>query len=223
MKHRQEILDELNVIAPNLVAYQGVNTYTAPANYFEQLPAQIMQQISMENYTVPAGYFEALPNIILQKIKQENELVDIAPALAALPKVNVYTAPNGYFETFTVKPPRTNVKVISLFKYAAAAVVVGLLGLFVVTKMQNSKLQKEGLANMEQAAVILKTSSVDAEINKLNPTEVEQYLTQTGTDIEAGLVAVNAFEDKSAEQNANDELFDDETLNSLLESNTTQN
>jgi hypothetical protein len=223
MKHRQEIVDELHVIAPSLVAYQGINIYTAPTNYFEYLPTQVMEQISMENYTVPAGYFEALPNIILQKIKQENELASIAPTLAALPKVNVYTVPKGYFETFTVQRRKTNIKVISLFKYAAAAVVVGLLGLFVVTKMQNSKLQGEGLANMGQAAVILKTSSVDAEINKLNPTEVEQYLMQTGTDIEAGLVAINAFEDKAEEQNANDELFDDETLNSLLESNTTQN
>jgi hypothetical protein len=223
MEHKNEILKELEAIAPSLIAMQQLQAYKVAPNYFEAFPQNMMDKIYATEYSVPNNYFDTLPNIILQKIKQENELTEIAPLLAAMPKTNVYKTPEGYFEQFAVKPKKEGIKIVALFKYAVAAVIIGLLGFFVANRIDNYKQQEQNLAALKQAEQILKTSSVDAELGKLSSAEVEQYLLQVGTDVEGGLAAANAFNEQEEEVNNADELFDDATLNDLLETNTTQN
>jgi hypothetical protein len=120
METRDDILKELQQIAPKLSALNKVNYYTVPDGYFEELKLSLLQNISTENANgesflqgsilskiekpvisvndVPEGYFNTFAVNILQKIKQD-ELSEVAPTLAALPKINFYTVPEGYFNT----------------------------------------------------------------------------------------------------------------------------
>lgn len=112
METRDDILKELQQIAPKLSAFSKVNFYTVPAGYFNELKLSLYK-IPIENSLqtgllsaiekpavsvkdVPEGYFNTFAVNMLQKIKQD-ELAEIAPALAGLQKVNLYTVPEGYF------------------------------------------------------------------------------------------------------------------------------
>lgn len=118
MDNRDDILKELQQIAPKLSALSKVNLYTVPTGYFDELKPSLLK-ISTENAReesllqnsflstiekpavsvsdLPDGYFNNFAANMLQKIQQD-ELAEIAPVLAGLQKVNLYTAPQGYFE-----------------------------------------------------------------------------------------------------------------------------
>jgi hypothetical protein len=124
MNRRKEILDELNETAPNLAGFDA------------QLP-----------FRVPTGYFDTLPSLILSRIKAESagsareELEIISPLLDGISKKMPFATPEGYFENLTPtirvadnethKPARV-VKMFQpqrTFRYAAAAVTVGVIGI----------------------------------------------------------------------------------------------
>lgn len=104
----------------------------------------LLNSISKETpYSVPTGYFETLADNVLHTVRESNdyqtakeELGSISPLLSGLKKDNPYTVPAGYFENTTEKitadENKSETKVISLgsrkwFRYAAAAVVTGLI------------------------------------------------------------------------------------------------
>ncbi|WP_142684067.1 hypothetical protein [Chitinophaga polysaccharea] len=128
MNSQTYISDELMQIAPG-VNWPADIPFTVPADYFEHLPAVIMQQIQLEDLrntmpavpghpvTVPASYFEELPKAILQRIQTEEkqpdfiavneELETLSPFLAAIPKATPFTVPAGYFESLRAEYPGT--------------------------------------------------------------------------------------------------------------------
>ena len=95
--------------------------YQVPTAYFDELPDAIMAKIRLNNltkdagFTVPEGYFEGLAGQIMSKIHAENlavplvtttasqsveeELEEVAPFLLQISKKQVYSVPNGYFES----------------------------------------------------------------------------------------------------------------------------
>lgn len=100
----------------------------------------LLNSISKETlYTVPIGYFETLADNVLNLVRESNdyqtakeELSSISPLLSGLKKDNPYTIPAGYFENITSVANKPATKVISFgsrkwFRYAAAAVVTGLI------------------------------------------------------------------------------------------------
>jgi hypothetical protein len=94
-------------------------------------------------YTVPDGYFENLPAALLHKIhgkeqSADEELASLSPLLAGMKKAMPYEVPRGYFEQVTIpvskKETNSAARVISftkrpVFRYAAAAMVTGLIAL----------------------------------------------------------------------------------------------
>jgi len=124
MNRRKEILDELNEAAPTLADAE-----------LRQAP-----------YKVPAGYFEALPATILSRLRSEGadsvegELQAISPILSGISKKMPFSTPAGYFESLTPSirvangQERKPARVVRMFqpqrtfKYAAAAVVAGVIG-----------------------------------------------------------------------------------------------
>lgn len=94
-------------------------------------------------YTVPTGYFDSLADNILKAVRESNdyqtakeELETLSPLLSGLKKEMPYSVPAGYFENLTehivTKENKPETKVIALasrkwFRYAAAAVVTGLV------------------------------------------------------------------------------------------------
>ena len=100
----------------------------------------LLKSISKETlYTFPVGYFETLADNVMTTVRESNdyqtaeeELESLSPLLSGLKKANPYTVPVGYFENITSEENKPATKVISLvsrkwFRYAAAAVVTGLI------------------------------------------------------------------------------------------------
>jgi hypothetical protein len=215
MKPNFNILEEIQQIAPSILQAEKKMPYKIPEHYFDGFAEQLQAKISLQSKQVPAGYFERLPMLVLEKIKQQQELNEFAPTLANLPKLNVYRVPELYFEQFNAKPTSV-VKMQWPKKMALAAVVIGLLGFALHFYFKYNSNQTQAYAQMEAANKILKNSTVEAEIGKLTDVELEQYLLQTGTDVEAGIAATTAFEDKIA-IDVKDDLFSEDALNELIE------
>jgi hypothetical protein len=98
-------------------------------------------------YNVPADYFDSLSERMLDLVKGNGqtaaeELQQLSPLLGSLKKEMPFSVPQGYFETINI--PQTTekpaAKVVSLssrkwFKYAAAAMIIGVIStVFVIIK-----------------------------------------------------------------------------------------
>ncbi|MBK6937188.1 MAG: hypothetical protein IPH18_10185 [Chitinophagaceae bacterium] len=86
-------------------------------------------------YSIPQGYFEQLA-VPLNAQTAAEELSSLSPFLSGFKKENPYSVPDGYFENLSSAPYGTVIKpqakVVSItsrrwFRYAAAAVVTGLI------------------------------------------------------------------------------------------------
>lgn len=104
MEKRQEILNELNSIAPLFAHISPNMPYSVPAGYFEELPEQIVSLLQLpeeefnlpnkdQAYAVPSGYFENLAGSIMQKIKEAE--TEFSINARQMP----YSLPSGYFDT----------------------------------------------------------------------------------------------------------------------------
>lgn len=120
-------VEELGHLSPVLSAMSKEMPYSVPSNYFEGLAENAMAVTKSKD-----------------DLSAKEELETLSPLLCGLKKDLPYTVPQGYFENLTGRiiaeesKPVSRTKVISLthrkwFRYAAAAVVAGLLimaGLF---------------------------------------------------------------------------------------------
>lgn len=102
---------------------------------------------------VPAGYFGGLAAAMLEIVTKDNqtpeeELETLSPLLSGLKKEMPYSVPAGYFQeldkTVIIEAARPKAKVVSItkqswFRYAAAAVVTGIIVLsgFLIFNKQN--------------------------------------------------------------------------------------
>ena len=129
MKKNQEILNELQPIAPALSTIATSETlYDIPANYFQEFEQQILLEVcpakvfpnlsaatKEELFEVPAAYFENFSATLLDSIQQKElakELIENAPILATIQKQPLYTVASNYFEQFeqnmlaAIQPPQ---------------------------------------------------------------------------------------------------------------------
>ncbi len=141
-----------------------------------KLPAQMP-------YAVPSGYFEELDEKILQLVRGiqvqhsvQEETASISPLLGSLKKEMPYHVPQGYFETLaspvTAEEKSSTAKVIALgsrkwFRYAAAAVVTGIIAIagFMIIHSESRK--------VEGGKVFAKVSK---DIKKLNDTQQDDLI-----------------------------------------------
>ena len=103
-------------------------------------------------YAVPVGYFNNFTDKLMERISLEKrsvsnndavqEIAEISPLLAGLQKKNPYSLLPGYFETWKAALPESEKKPAivlrmststRLVRYAAAACIVALLGIAVLT------------------------------------------------------------------------------------------
>jgi hypothetical protein len=240
MLERENILNELNAISPLVASVPRINVYRVDENYFDGIRAELQARIIASNFippqnnvAVPAGYFENLPTNILAKIKaQENnpvftEMEELSPTIAGIGNKNIYTVPQGYFEQLAM-PTMASAKMVkmgsrSIFKYAAAAVIVGLLGFGTMKFISSTKTNNETLAVVKQADEILKTNSFDATLASVSDKDIEKYLSQNGEDVNAALVAASMDDDNTTLPEADDYLMDDKTLDNFLNDNNLKN
>ncbi len=240
MLERENILNELNAISPLVASVPRVNVYKVDENYFDGIRAELQARIIASNFTtlqnnfdVPADYFENLPNNILAKIKaQENNVVlteieTLSPTIASIGNKNVYTVPQGYFEHLAMSS-KSSAKIVkmgsrSIFKYAAAAVVVGVLGFGAMKFIANTKTNNETIAVVKEANKILETNSFDATFASVSDKDIEKYLSQNGEDVNAALVAASINDENTTLPEVDDYLMDDNTLDNFLNDNNLKN
>lgn len=156
MLRKKDILQELGELNSSLVDSQA-NVYHVPPGYFDSLATTVLGRIrAMESkdareelehlspfvnaisrempYAIPTGYFEELDNSFVM-VDDRDELKSISPLLDSLDKKIPYQVPAGYFDQLAgpvTQIKRGPAKILqftsrAFFKYAAAAVVTGLI------------------------------------------------------------------------------------------------
>lgn len=186
-ENRENISEELNKISLVVANLPKNNVYTTQPDYFNGLADEILQNIRQNElftkakgitYIAPNGYFTNFADELLIQIKNnsfekdaiQNELNTIAPLLNTVPKNNLYTVPENYFnitnavlptQEHAIKKPTVVIK--QWFRYAAAAIFIGILAVGIVQ--------------------FLKTDStsinIEKEIAKTSNEEIVTYLTNT--------------------------------------------
>lgn len=246
MNTREDILNELKSIAPALISIRELNVFKVPDGYFDNFSSALFNEINLQDSSVlplealnmmdvPAGYFDTLAENILAKIKAgqltaAEELQHISPALAATGNDNVFTVPGRYFEDLPeiiLSRVNTTAKVIAMkprrffSRYAAAAIVTGVLGLSLFS-LFNKKNSGDTMPDvqltasvMAEAKNIMQTNSFDKKLETVSDNEIVDYLENTGHDVEAALVATVA--DTKDLPSEDEYITNDNTLNNFLE------
>jgi hypothetical protein len=151
--------DELNVVAPTLANLSKAMPYKVPQEYFAGLPEKMLRLVQENN---------------LQSAKEELE--SISPLLSGLKKEMPFSVPQGYFETTLQSPAKPEIKVVSIssrkwFRYAAAAVVVGIIATAGYLYLnQSGGITARSLAKFEK--------TLNKEIKKTSDKELDEFLQQ---------------------------------------------
>ncbi len=159
LSHLSPLLSTIDKQMPFTVPsgyFEGVEEYLVQSvikNQAAQTPKEELETLSplLSNlkkevpYSVPQGYFDELAARMMQSVNERNdyqtakeELETLSPLLSGLKKEMPYSVPQGYFEQLASpinnEENKPAAKVIAItsrkwFRYAAAAVVVGIVTL----------------------------------------------------------------------------------------------
>ncbi len=218
-------------ISPLLADLSPVIPYSVPYNYFEQLPDKLRDRImerestvplpssfSKQPFNVPLGYFDSLAGNRLNRIRSQEvsepqqEMHSISPVVAAISRTQPYTVPAGYFEDLAEKAvTRVNnpagAKVIRMdfyrkfVRYAAAAVVTGVLVVTALLLMRPNNGQEQTGSVMDNVSV--------SELEGYLSTEPLEPVVSSGNIVTAELKAedmkefIDDFSDETLQQYLN--------------------
>ena len=152
MQRKQTIIEELMNMGSLLHEHQPAQIYQVPEGYFENLPNLLLFKISAEEetdkftlpdtYKVSTEYFDSFPSKMIDIVKAgeevsvSEELATLSPLLSSIKRETPYTVYEDYFENLNSLPAnKQEAKVVSFYKpkswlrYAAAALVIGIIGL----------------------------------------------------------------------------------------------
>jgi hypothetical protein len=193
MQKADNILQELQEVAPAIIHCKGQETFTIPADYFNQLSSEIIAEIKLQaikqennipSFSIPNGYFDGLSKDILLKIKLQdsnnnaifNELETIAPLLNSIDKQPPNAIPVDYFINLKVNTKTTNIvpfrSLARFINYAAAAMIVGILSVGTVQYLKSTHT----------------TLDFEKEVAKTSADEIHQYL-ESQPNIEFSIVS----------------------------------
>lgn len=122
--------EELAFLSPLLSQTSKTNPYNVPVGYFDGLEKKLEAIISVEGQTAT------------------EEIESLSPLLSSLKNKSTYTVPEGYFEKVPVvnenAVTETKARVISItsrrwFRYAAAAIVIGVVATIGFIRFNNGK------------------------------------------------------------------------------------
>ena len=247
MNNREDIFMEINNISASVAAIPFVNVFTVEETYFSELPEIITSQIyigndinSAKNLTVPEGYFKSLAGNILNKIYALKsdvsvEVNEISSLIAGIENKETFTVPARYFDelTFLSKQKQT-AKIIaidkprSFFKYAAAAMITGLLGLGIVNIFNNDNTATNITTTAQDTSgtklpnTVIMSGSFDEALKSVTDIDIEEYLQQSGQDVNAALVA-SSTDDTDKLPEVTDYLLDENVLENYLKENDLKN
>jgi hypothetical protein len=196
--------------------------------------SSLVAEIGKKNvFNVPEGYFKGLPQAITERKNRlindvEEETRNISVLVAGIGNKNIYSVPRGYFNelpgviTGKINKPANVVSMknrFAAFKYAAAAVVTGLVGVSVflmLNRNDDTKPSRQTMALMSEANQIIQTNSFDKELSSISDAAIVSFLESKGQDVEAALVA--SLADEKNLPDAADYLINENTLDDVLKS-----
>lgn len=227
------IYNELKELSPFLSGLPKTNVFSVPDGYFDTFAPDTLLKINKltlteqkTTQTVPEGYFDNLPLAILSRIREEAILEESGNLLGSIPKVNVFKVPDDYFEhlpgMISGKLPK-QAKVVgfgsrpAMFRYAAAAVITGLLGLALFNGFNRKDEIPAGYSPvvLAEAKKIIQENTIDEVFNSFNDAEITHYLQSTGEDVNTALVA--SLADDSNLPDADEYYFNEQALDNLLD------
>lgn len=224
MKSNDAIQNELKELDSFLADVSNRNVFSVPDGYFDVLSRDILlavQQPSMQfedKSRIPAGYFDGLAGSIMDKIKAGMADDEGTVLHKDLKNINVYRVPTGYFDTLAagiinkLQPPAKVVvmqKRSSFFRYAAAAVITGFIGLSVIS-IFDKKGETDSIRSNTEIAF-----NFDEALSTVTDADIVNYLQKDGQDVNAALVA-SVSDDKNLPDQV-DYLTDENTLDNLLD------
>lgn len=114
MESKGNILQETRQISQTVAGIGNRNVYSVPAGYFDDLPVQVLAQLTAQQmpaapapFSVPAGYFDDLAGNIMARIKGRQAATDkgffTQAGETALPPYlpTPYNVPGGYFSSLS--------------------------------------------------------------------------------------------------------------------------
>lgn len=244
MKFSAEILEELKSISPLLAEIGKENIFSVPEGYFEALLIETLKKINNSEHqpvtlSVPQGYFENLSSAVLNKIKSlevddpAQELRTLSPMLYSIQNENVFEVPIDYFRNLedtilqkvSIKPQAkvlTMKKRDSIWKYAAAAILTGVIGVSSFM-FYNSRNDSPGngstgsavTSSIQTASQFKSEQQVKAAIATLSDEEIIKYLEKTATDLDSEILTTSI--DANELPAPNEYLLDENTLDIYLD------
>lgn len=226
MKRNADIQNELTEISPQLAGMEPVNVFSVPEGYFNNFPEECLTLVQVSPalpqtttpQRVPEGYFDNLASQILSKIRSADT------ELPAFGKVDhPFTVPAQYFETLPsiilqqVQPARVVQMKSSFFRYAAAAVITGILGLSLFNQLGKENVVEPAVVSYAQNEIPVKEDAIDKALESINDEEIVDYLATRGQDVNAALVA--SVIDENNLPASEDYLLDENTLKEFLTEN----
>ena len=237
MEKNTEILNELQQIAPTLAGLQGINVYSVPAGYFEQLSETIRTIIFLTGKkeigitsSPPEGYFTSLSDKILEKIRSDQESADeeirqMSPALHYLRQEAVFSVPENYFDNLAdrivdkVKSDQP-AKVISInsrknwWRYAAVAVIAAIIAVGSLLIFNNSNDLSHMPAYIRLSEKYRTPAELQQGIASLSTDEIANYLEKNTTVLDDESLINNT--NTNALPAPDDYLLNDDALNDYL-------
>jgi hypothetical protein len=196
--------------------------------------SSLVAEIGNRNvFQAPEGYFDGLANSILAKTNSFSnndvtvETAGISSLVAGIGNRNVFSVPEHYFTSLTQdvmgKLPGS-AKVVTMksrltaFRYAAAAVVTGLVGLSIFFLLNKNNVDSNNTvqtaAVLTEAKQIMSTNSFDKEFSSVSDDAIVSFLESKGQDVEAALVA--SLTDEKNLPDADDYIINENTLDQVL-------
>ncbi len=208
--------DELSNLSPTLYALKNENVFSVPQGYFESLAVNIFKRLESA-----------------REESAEEELRILSPMLYAIKGENVFSVPRGYFDSLAkdivekVNPQPAKVVTMkrnSWFKYAAAAIVTGVIAVSSLLIFNNNS-GKTGEHTTAVSTVLpdyIKASfqykneaDLNAGIAKLSDDDIIKYLEENGNIMDNELLTNNT--DVSEMPSQTDYLSDEDALNKYLD------
>ncbi len=216
LQESEDVASYENELSQQLAALKYKNTFAVPADYFENLADNIFKNI------------ESLEQDVQEETRQ------ISSVVGGLEKKNLLYLPNGYFENLTTQiqtklAPAAKVVSISkfrnIFKYAAAAVIVGAVSIGVI-KYDNGQKNTvvPPVATLEasiQKGIKMDAKKFDETLNNLSEEDILQYLEKNSSDEDVA-VLTSDIEEKNLPAE-DDYLVDEKTLDNFIETINTKN
>ena len=243
MLANNEILLELQELSPTLAGISNKNIFLVPQGYFETLSDKIVEfsvgelniNAKAPTFKIPEGYFDNLSTLILNKITTddaEEELKFHSSFLNDIKHAQTYKTPINYFNELPInllkRVKGSTVKVIKIsrfgqiLKYAAAAVIIGVISLGVYKYADTSFLNRNtSLSYATLTPAIEKGKQMNEHqfneaLSILSNTDISTYLEKNGSEDDIALITPDLKE--NALPNKDDYFLNIKTLDNYLDS-----